>query len=167
MLDREIPTVGKAASAVDPVERSALSRRPIATAGDVIPVAPNLIATIVSFGFMMVVPWLVPWGDRWINPATPYSRTSVPGSSRRDGRRLVVALGAALLFLVIGMILQFWQHHRPFASWWPVVAGLPGCLGLALTRDAGPRDSVLVLDAGGVAIAVAFSRPLAGAGDGP
>ena len=81
------------------------------------------------------------------------------------GVTLVVALGAALLFLVIGMVLQFWQHHKPFASWWPVVLAFPVTWGLLLPEVLGPRGFRSVLDDGGIRDRPGLLRPLDGAGD--
>ena len=80
------------------------------------------------------------------------------------GVTMLVAFGTAMLFLVIGMILQFWQHHKPFASWWPVALAFPVVWGLLLPEllvrggsvrywiDSRSRDRPGLL------------RPLAGAG---
>jgi len=157
MLDREIPTDGQPARAVDSVELLALSRPPITTSGDVLPVAPNLIATFVSFGSMMIVPWLA---LRVIDSLISHAVIDDvdPGLLvvfAMSGT-LVFALGAALLFLVIGMILQFGQHHKPFASWWPFVLALPVTWALLLPEVLVHGDSVRYWMLVGVAIALAF-----------
>ena len=83
MLDHEIPTDGKPTNTSDPAELLALlSRPPVTTASDVLPIAPNLIATFVSFGFMVVVPWLVLWVIDWLIDRHLHSTTSIRGSSR-------------------------------------------------------------------------------------
>ncbi len=56
---------------------------------------------------------------------------------------LVIAVVGALLFLVIGVILQAWQYHRPFPSRWPVVLAFPIAWVLSCPRPccAGARCS--------------------------
>ena len=157
MLDREIPTDGKPARTVDAAELLALSRPPVTTSGDVLPVAPNLIATIVSFGFMMVVPWLVIQLIDWIDARYAILDDVDPGFiAFAMGVTLVVALGTALLFLVIGMVLQFWQHHKPFASWWPFVLALPLTWVLLLPEVWVRGDSVRYWMLVGTAVALTF-----------
>jgi hypothetical protein len=159
MLDHEIPTSGRPASAPAPGEFPRLSNPPITSAGDVLPFAPNLIATIFSFGFMVVVPWLLLWLLDWIamRYATQLDQIDPAFLSFLQGVTLLYALGSALLFLVIGMILQFWQHHKPFASWWPVALAFPVTWGLLLPEIWARGDSVRYWLFQGAVIALAFS----------
>ncbi|MGP0062316.1 MAG: hypothetical protein ACLQGP_01775 [Isosphaeraceae bacterium] len=158
MLDREIPTDRKAVSATDSGEYRELLRYPMTTSGDVLPFAPNLIATIVSFGFVLVVPWLVLLVSDWIHDRYDLLDDVDPEFfAFLAGIDILVALGVSLLFLVIGMILQFWQHQKPFASWWPFVLACPVVWGLLLPEAWVRGDSVKYWMLVGVAIAVAFS----------
>ncbi len=158
MLDREVPTGRKPASTLESGELPALSSHLVTTTGDVIPIAPNLIATIVSFGFMAVVPWVVPWVmDRIVGEDTALDDVGPGFLMIVTAVTMLVAFGFAILFLVIGMIIQFWQHHKPFPSWWPVALAFPVAWGLILPEKlirGGPASYWLML---GAAIAVAFS----------
>jgi hypothetical protein len=157
MLDHEIPTGRKPASTIESEELPAFSSHLVTTTGDVIPFAPNLIATIVSFGFLVIAPWLVGWGIDWIIGEDTALDDVGPGFLMIvTAVTILVAFGTAMLFLVIGMILQFWQYHKPFGSWWPVALALPVAWGLLLPEVLVRGGSVLYWAALGAAIAVAF-----------
>ena len=158
MLDHEIPTDRKPARVSEPEEFLGMLGGPITTPGDVVPIAPNVIATIISFGFMVIAPWLVLSVVDWIIGDSAALDEAGPGFlAIAVGITMFVALGVALLFLVIGMIIQFWQHHKPFASWWPVALAFPAAWGLLLPETlvrGGPVMYWIIL---GAAIALAFS----------
>jgi hypothetical protein len=158
MLDHEIPTSGRPASAPAPGEFPRLSNPPISTAGDVLPFVPNLIATIFSFGYMVVVPWILLQVTEWIMNRYDVLDKLDPGFlAFVQGVSIDVALGSALLFLVIGMIFQFWQHHKPFASWWPVALACPLTWGLLLPEALIRGGSLQFWMLLGVVIALAFT----------
>jgi len=158
MFDRKSTTSPKSASASGAGEFPALLGHPITTPGDVLPIAPNLLATIASFGFMVVVPWLVLWVVDWImNRYDVLDDVDPAFLAFATGVSIIVALGTALLFLVIGMIIQFWHHHKPFTSWWPIALAFPVTWGLLLPEALIRGDSVRYWMLVGAAIAVAFS----------
>ena len=108
--------------------------------------------------FIMVAPWLLSGGidlvmgtDAFLDAGGPFGMFAVfivTGA---------VAVGVALLCLVIAVIVQFWRHHRPFAAWWPVVLSFPVTWGLLLPEMLvrnGPASYWLLL---GAAIAAVFS----------
>ena len=158
MLDHEVPTGRKPASTTESEEWPALSSHLVTTTGDVVPFAPNLIATIVSFGIMAVVPWVVPWVMDWIVGEDSALDEVGPGYLMIvSAVTMLVAFGIAMLFLVIGVILQFWQYHKPFESWWPVALAFPVVWGLLLPELLVRGGSVRYWTILGAAIALAFS----------
>jgi hypothetical protein len=70
---------------------------------------------------------------------------------------LVIAVVGALLFLVIGAILQVWQYHRPFPSRWPVFLAFPIAWGLLVPEALLRGGSLLSGAVVGSAIALAFA----------
>jgi hypothetical protein len=111
-------------SDLEPIAAS--STRSFATAGDVIPLLPNLVATVSTFLFTMILPWACYWlissviGEEGL--AGDLAAVFMTSSLLEEAG---IALGIALILLVIGMVLQFWQHHRPFANAWPITAAFP------------------------------------------
>jgi hypothetical protein len=106
--------------------RAGASSRFFVLAGDVIPFVPNLAATISTFLFTFALPWACYW-----------LTTAVIGEEGLVGdlaamfmtstlrEKAAISLGSALVLLVVGMILQFWQYQRPFANWWPAALAFP------------------------------------------
>ena len=96
------------------------------TAAEVVPLGPNVFAVCVCFAFLMAAPWICLeiqakfWEDTIDEDpiANRFLATSVEES-------LVIAVVGSLLFLVIGVILQAWQSHRPFPSRWPLIFACP------------------------------------------
>jgi hypothetical protein len=134
------------------------SRQSIATTGDVIPVVPNLVATITSFLFMMVLPWACYWGTAFVigeeGLMGDLAAMFMTATLLEDAE---LALGIAFLFLVIGMILQFWQHQKPFADRWPVALAFPAFWVLILPEFLVRQSPVFVWILLGTAIPLAFS----------
>ena len=68
----------------------------------------------------------------------------------------VIAVVGSLVFLVIGVILQAWQSHRPFPSRWPLIFAWPIAWVLlvpdALLRGGSVLSGVIV----GAVVALAF-----------
>ncbi len=134
------------------------SRQSIATAGDVIPVVPNLVATILSFLFMMVLPWVCYWvAASVIGTEGLFGDLAAIFMASPLLEEMKMALGTAFLFLVIGLILQFWQHQKPFANWWPVALAFPVFWALLLPEVLVRESSLFAWFLLGVAIPVAFS----------
>ena len=133
-------------------------RRSIATAGDVIPILPNLVATIMSFFFMMVVPWACYWsaatviGDEGL--AGDLASMFLTATLREEA---VIALGVAFVFLVIGMTVQFWQYQKPFSDRWPVALAFPVFWVLLLPEVLFRQSHLFAWVLIGLAIPLAFS----------
>ena len=158
MTDQKIAVSGNAAPGSGVRRPTCFSRSRHTDAGDVLPFLPNLLATIASFGFMVVVPWLSVLALEWIKAR--YDLIDDLDSGVIDFLASISILelfGLALLFLVIGMALQFRQHLRPFASWWPVALAFP-VIWILLLPEAWVRgDSVRYWLLVGSGIAVAFA----------
>jgi hypothetical protein len=157
MVEREIPAGRRPPTGAESGGLPVLSRPPITSPGDVLPFAPNLLATIASFGFMVVVPWVGLWVTDWImDRYDVFDELDPAYLAFIQGISLFVAFEAALLFLVIGMIFQFCLHHKPFPSWWPCAMAFPVAWGLLLPEALVRGDSVRYLLMVGATIALAF-----------
>ena len=158
MLDHEMPVRLKPMDASRPGQPRAILRYPIVTAGDVVPIFPNAIATIVGFVFLMIAPGLLLWFAEWMTDENlPIIEIGPFWSTGTLILTTIVSLGAASLFLVIGLILQFWHYHKPFAMWLPVALAFPVAWGLVLPEywvRGGPMFYWIFL---GFLIALAFS----------
>ena len=151
----------------DRVESRAILRYPIVTAGDVVPFFPNVLATIAGFVFLMIAPGLLLWlAERVTDDILPIIEIGPFWNTGTLILTTIVSLGAASLFLVIGVILQFWHHHRPFALWLPVAAGVSGGLGPGLARVLGARRPDVLLDLPGIPDRVRLFGPVDGPGRG-
>jgi hypothetical protein len=131
MIRRALST-GPDSTGASEVERgTGTPTRLIATTGDVIPLVPNLVATITTFLFTMALPWACYWLIASVvgyeGLAGDIAAVFMMATLLEDAG---IALGTALVLLVIGMTIQFWQHQRPFANWWPVVLAFPVSWGL-------------------------------------
>ena len=135
-----------------------ISRPLNVTAGDVIPAVPNLVATISSFLFMMILPWACYWvtglviGEEGL--AGDLAAIFMNASLLEDA---AIALGTSFLFLVIGVILQFWQHQKPFADRWPVALAFPVFFALLLPEVLFRKSPLFVWILFGATIPLAFS----------
>jgi hypothetical protein len=95
-------------------------------ARDIVPIGPNLIATVVGFAFLTAAPTVclhaleALWEDAIGEDQV--ARLFVLATWEQT---FAIASVGALLFLVIGIILQAWQFHRPFASRWPALLAFP------------------------------------------
>ena len=133
------------------------ARRPPVAAGDIFPLAPNLAAAIVGFVCLAAVPWVclhvlaAIWED-----AIGDDQVAGLFILADFEQTLVVAVVGALLFLVIGAILQFWQYHRPFPSRRPAFLAFPIAWGLLMPEALMRGGSLLSGAVVGTAIAVAF-----------
>jgi hypothetical protein len=120
-------------------------------------IGANFMAAIVSFFCLVIGPWacvetlasLIDLGEvgDWMIQVLP---TGLNETFR-------VAAGGSLLFLVVGWILQVWQHHRPFATGWPIVLAFPVTWALLLPETLVRGGPVLAWILMGGGIAVAFS----------
>jgi hypothetical protein len=129
-------------------------KRSIAIAGEGLPIAPNVAATVVSFFVLVVVP---PVG--WQVIFAIFETEEVSGVLLPTGFLQIVAsaLGGSLLFLVIGLILQLWELHKPFASWRPVALAFPVAWVLLVPNALAGNGSVRFWFIVGAVIALAFS----------
>jgi hypothetical protein len=105
-------------------------RRP-ATAAEIVPIGPNLIALIVGFGCLMAAPTvcLHLLEAVWEDAIGEDQVASLFILASWEETFAIAAVGAPL-FLVIGIILQAWQARRPFASRWPAIVAFPIAWGL-------------------------------------
>jgi hypothetical protein len=158
MADRVVPVNSTAAEEPGRSRDPVLPERTATAAGDVFPLVPNLIATIVGFVCLMAVPWIclhVLWA-LWEDAI---------GEDRIAGlfiladweETLIIAVVGALLFLVIGAILQAWQYQRPFSSRWPALLAFPIAWGLLVPEALVRGGSLLSGAVVGSALALAFS----------
>jgi hypothetical protein len=126
-------------------------------AGDVIPLVPNVLSTIVGFVCLMGAPWIclhvlaTLWQD-----AIGDDRVASLFLLASLEETLVIAVVGALLFLVIGAILQVWQYRRPFPSRWPVLLAFPILWGLLVPEALLRGGSLLSGFVVGSAIATTF-----------
>ncbi|HZW31847.1 MAG TPA: hypothetical protein VFF52_14135, partial [Isosphaeraceae bacterium] len=68
-----------------------------------------------------------------------------------------VAAAGSMLFLVIGLIIQLWQHHRKFDDRWPMVLAFPTAWALFLPEAlVGGSSLVFWLLVEGTAVALVF-----------
>ena len=132
--------------------------RPPTSALDVVPVWPNLFATLTSFVALMTAPWICLhtleglWEDAIGEDAVA---TYFVLANLQE--TLVIATVGALFFLVIGLILQAWQFQWPFPSRWPIFLAFPIAIGLivpeSLLRGGSFISGVVV----GSTVALAFA----------
>jgi hypothetical protein len=121
--------------------------------GPSISIGANVLATIVSFVFLMIAPFIFLQILFALIDASEIGLLFIPVTLVEAG---AVALTGSLLFLVIGVVLLRWQRHRRFASWWPIVLAFPVSWALVLPEAAVRGGSVPFWTAVGTAIALAF-----------
>ncbi len=156
MLDQVDPTDSTEAQPPGRDRDPIVTGRP-ATVGDVFPLLPNLTAAIVGFVSLMLAPWVClhiltgVWEDAiWDDQIA--GRFVVADLEET----LIIAVGGAFLFFVIGAIVQVWQHHRPFPSRWPVFLAFPIAWVLLVPEALLRGGSLLSGAVVGSAIAAAF-----------
>jgi hypothetical protein len=156
MSPTQDPAAGPPVNPSQPVQATSPPRRPPVPDEPGILFGPNLIATAVSFFFLLIAPTVVSYvlyelldpGEGQVGPFL-LPMTLIEG--------VVVAFGGAVLLLVIGLILQFWQHLRPFSSWWPIILVLPIVWALVLPEVLVRGGSLLSWLIFGTALAGAFA----------
>jgi hypothetical protein len=122
--------------------------------GAFVPIGPNLIATFVSFLCLFAAPtigWRVVFALVYVGELSTFL---LPAGWIETA---FVAIGGSLLFLVIGLILQLWQYHRPFADRWPVLLAFPTAWVLFLPEALITGGSVLFWMIVSSAVALVFS----------
>ena len=125
--------------------------------GDVLPIWPNLVATFVGFLCLLATPWIclrvlaTVWAD-----AIGEDRVAGLFILATFEETLVIAAVGALLFLVIGAILQGWQYQRPFSSRWPVYLALPIAWGVFVPEALMRGGSLLAGAVVGSMLALSF-----------
>ncbi len=130
---------------------------PIVRVRDVLPFVPNLLATFAGFLALMAAPFICLQIHQMIlEDALEEDRFVGLFVDATLEQTAVIALVGSFLFLVIGIILQAWQHHRPFPSAWPVVLAFPIAVGLLMPETLLRGGTVLTGAVVGGAIAVAF-----------
>jgi hypothetical protein len=130
---------------------------PIVRVRDVLPFVPNVLATFAGFLVLLIAPWIcLKIHEIILEDASLGDRGSNLLESLELDASAIIAVVGSSLFLMIGIILQAWQHRRPFSSQWPVVLAFPIVMALivpeALLRGFTFFTGVVV----GAAIAVAF-----------
>jgi hypothetical protein len=156
MADVRIPTSQDPPAAPGPERPMTAPMRPIAAGEERISFGPNLIAMLASFVFLLIAPLVsfpILYGllGNGYHQVPPFLPLMVLAAA------VVVAVGGSLLFLVVGLILQLWQRHQPFANWWPVVLAIPTAWALLLPQTLARGGSVRFWLILGTGIAVAFS----------
>jgi hypothetical protein len=130
---------------------------PIVRARDVLPIAPNLFATFAGFVALMVAPFICLQIHQIIlEDAIDEDRFAGLFIDATLEQAAVIAVVGSFLFLVIGIILQAWQYHRPFPSAWPVVLAFPIAVGLLMPETLLRGGTALTGAIVGLAIAAAF-----------
>src|SRR5262249_34391304 len=125
MADPGVPSGREPAARPEPRRPIRAPSRPIGHVTESLSIVPNLIATLVSLVLLLVAP-LVYWEVVfvWVDAADvgQVGPIFLP-AGLVDTVKL--ALAGSVLFLVLGVILQLGQLHRPFANGWPVVLAFP------------------------------------------
>jgi hypothetical protein len=105
--------------------------RPPTTVAEIVPIGPNLLATLGSFIALLAAPWICLhtleglWEDAiGEDPVATLFVLANPAET------LFIAAAGGVFFLVIGVILQVWWHHWPFPSRRAIVLAfvIAGCL---------------------------------------
>ncbi len=129
-----------------------------ARARDIVPPGPNILATFVGLACLAAAPTICLhtleslWED-----AIGEDRVASYFILAPWEETLFMAVAGALLFLVIGLILQAWQHRRPFESRWPAILAFPIAWALIVPETllrGGPLVSGAVVAS---AVALAFA----------
>ena len=122
-----------------------------------VPIVPNLLATLAGFIALLAAPWICLQIHQAILEDAIVDDQGAGMFVMLDlGESVIIAAGGSVLFLVVGIILQVWQYHRPFSSGWPVVLAFPIALGLLLPEALLRGGRYLTGAIVGAAIAVAF-----------
>jgi hypothetical protein len=130
---------------------------PIVQSRDVIPIVPNLLATFAGFLALMIAPFIcLQIHQAILEDAIEEDRLAGWFVLATLEETAVIAVVGAFLFLVIGIILQAWQYHRPFPSRWPVLLAFPIALGLLMPEALLRGGTMLTGAIVGAALAVAF-----------
>lgn len=130
---------------------------PIIRARDILPFLPNVLATFAGFLALMAAPWIcLQIHEMILEDAIVEDRFAGLFVDATLEQTAIVAVVGASLFLVIGIILQAWQYHRPFPSRWPVVLAFPIAVGLIMSETLLRGGTALTGAVVGVAIAAAF-----------
>jgi hypothetical protein len=132
-----------------------------ARATDIVPIGPNLIALIMGFTCLMAAPTVclhtleAVWDDAIVEIVQePVGNYLVLASWDQF---LLYSAAGAILFLVIGLILQALQHRRPFASRWPTLLAFPIAWGLIVPETVLRGGTLLSGAIVATAVALAFA----------
>jgi hypothetical protein len=153
MTDAPAEPEVKSAPTAEP--RTAVSDRVRLTPGFVDPVSikANVLAATGSFLFLILAPtivwYFVPLSDEFAAMLAQFMPMA-------PAELATMALGLALVFLVIGIGYQVWQSRSKLSSWWPLVLAFPVSF-ILLMPDAlahgGPLSAWVAL---AMALALAF-----------
>jgi hypothetical protein len=134
------------------------THRPHISALDVVPIGPNLFATLASFVALLVAPRICLhildglWED-----AIGEDHVAMLFVLANLEETLVIAAVGALLFLVIGIVLQVWWHHRPFALRAPIWLAFPIAWGMIMPESLLRGGSLVSGALIGSAVALVFA----------
>jgi hypothetical protein len=147
------PAAGAPASDRDPFAIG----RPRPAALDVVPIGPNLLATLAGFVFLMAAPWIN------FQVLSALSGEAIVADELAASFLLMslhetflTAVTGALLFLVIGAILQAWHYQRPYPWRRPMWLAFPIVFALLLPESLVKGSWVLPAAAISFVIALAF-----------
>lgn len=132
-------------------------RRPVPIS-DIIPIGPNLLAALASFIALLCAPWValnLLHAVRQQDVAMDRVASLFLLADLRD--LLLNAAAGALAFLLIGVVLQVWQSHRPFPAWWPVLLAFAVAWGLLVPESLLQGGSVVSGAVVASALALAFA----------
>jgi uncharacterized membrane protein YjgN (DUF898 family) len=133
-------------------------RRPSPSVLDVVPIGPNLLATLAGFVYLMAAPWIYFQVLDLLAPdVITEDQLAASFVLMSLQETLVMAVVGALFVLVIGVILQGWQYQRPFASRRPIQLAFPIAFALILPDSLVNGGSVLIVAAVSVAVTLAFA----------
>jgi hypothetical protein len=124
---------------------------------DVVPIGPNLLATLAGFVFLMAAPWInfqvlsILSGEAIVEDELAASFVLM--SLQKTFQAAAVG---ALLFLVVGAILQAWHYQRPFPWRRPMWLAFPIVFALLLPESLLKGGWVLPAAAISFVIALAF-----------
>ena len=131
---------------------------PPLAASEVVPIVPNVFATFASFIALLAAPWI---GQQilmglWEDAIGEDPVATLFVLANLEETFIIAAVGAAF-FLVVGVILQAWWHHRPFSLRWPIVLAFPIAVGLIVPESLLRGGSLISGAVVGLAVALVFA----------
>jgi hypothetical protein len=126
--------------------------------GTAVRIGPNLLAAIVSFLFVLIGSQICLLLINVIfGTDVPVDEIGLLYSMSNLLMAIAVAFAGSLLFLLLGLTVQLWESHRPFAPWWPVVVAFPAAWAIFLPEQLVRGGSAMYWMIVSTAIALAFA----------